>query len=147
MRSKIHFMAKLVLTAENFAFGPIGKLLTIAGLLKKQGHELVFAGYGTSLQLARNFFDEVHEIDTDDPKSNILLEAIISKADMLVSSMDLQSIIVAKRLGKLTVYIDCLFWFWESIPEPLFYIDLYIREHSINDKKNNTNVLVYGKKI
>lgn len=29
-------MAKIVLTAENFAFGPIGKLLVVAELLKKK---------------------------------------------------------------------------------------------------------------
>lgn len=125
------------MTAENFAFGPIGKLLDVVDLLKEQGHELTFAGFGTSLQLAKNYpFDAIREIDTDSPKSVSKLEEIISKADMLVSSMDIPSIVVAKRLGKLTTWIDCLFWFWDSIPEQVLSVDLYITERLMDDKVN-----------
>ncbi|MCX6725924.1 MAG: hypothetical protein NT052_01225 [Candidatus Shapirobacteria bacterium] len=130
-------MAKLVLTAENFAFGPIGKLLDIVDLLKKQKHELTFAGFGTSLQLAKNYpFDTIYEIDTDNPESNSKLEEIISRADMLISSMDIPSIKVAQRLGKLTTWIDCLFWFWDSIPEEVLNVDLYIIECLMDDRNN-----------
>ncbi len=136
------------MTAENFAFGPIGKLLTIADLLKKQGHELSFAGFGTSLQLAKNYpFNEIYEVDTENPKSTPYLEKIVMQTDLLISSMDLQSIVVAKKLKRRSVYIDCLFWFWEFIPEPLFDVDLYIRERSIKDEKDNRNELEYGFKI
>lgn len=141
-------MSKILLTAENFAFGPIGKLLTIADLLKKAGHKLVFAGYGTSLQLAQSYpFDEVHEIDTDDPNSKSSLLEITSKTDLLVSAMDLQSVLVAKSLGKPVVYVDCLFWFWEEIPEALFDIELYVGERSIIDNKNNENEEKYKLRI
>lgn len=130
-------MAKLVLTAENFAFGPIGKLLDVTDLLKDQGHELIFAGFGTSLQLAKSFaFDAIHEIDTDDPESNPKLESIIAQGDMLISCMDIPSVVVAGRLGKLTTWIDCLFWFWDSIPEPVLNVDLYIRERLMDDEVN-----------
>lgn len=130
-------MAKLVLTAENFAFGPIGKLLDVVDLLKEQGHELTFAGFGTSHQLAKNYpFDTIYEVDTDNPESNSKLEEIISKADMLISSMDIPSVKVAKRLGRLTTWIDCLFWFWDSIPEEVLDVDLYITERLMDDKAN-----------
>jgi len=138
-------MAKLVLTAENFAFGPIGKLLDIADLLKDQGHELVFVGFGTALQLAESFpFTEIYKIDTDNPASKDALEKVITQADILISSMDLPSVIIAKCLGKPVVWVDCLFWFWESIPEPLFDIDLYVRERSLKDSVNESK---YGPKI
>lgn len=138
-------MAKLVLTAENFAFGPIGKLLNIVDRLKVQGHSLVFAGFGTSLQLAKNYpFDAIHEIDTDNPESNSELEKIIGDNDLLISSMDLASVVVAKRLGKPVVWIDCLFWFWESIFSPLFDIDLFIAERSL---KFSANESLFGPKI
>lgn len=141
-------MARFVLTAENFAFGPIGKLLTIADLLKKRGHELIFAGFGTSLQLASDFpFDSIYEIDTDDEKSKTKLTEIIRNSDMLISCMDLQSVIVANNLKKPVAYVDVLFWFWEDIPQPLFSIDLYIREKSINDHKDNENEKKFGSKI
>lgn len=138
-------MARLVLTAENFAFGPIGKLLYVADLLEDQGHELIFAGFGTSLQLAKNFpFKTIHEIDTDNPKSNEALEVVIAQADMLISSMDIPSVIAAERLGKLTTWIDCLFWFWDSIPEEVLNVDLYIKERLMDDSANEKK---YASKI
>lgn len=145
MGVRIQFMAKLMLTAENFAFGPIGKLLDLADLLKEQGHELTFAGFDTSLQLAKNYpFDAIYEIDTDNPESNSKLEEIVSQSDMLISSMDIPSVIVAQRLGKLTTWIDCLFWFWDSIPEPVLNVDLYIKERLMDDKANEEK---YASKI
>ena len=138
-------MARLVLTAENFAFGPIGKLLYVADLLKDKGHALMFAGYGTSLQLAKKFpFAAIHEVDTDNPESNSALESIISRADALISSMDVSSVIMAKRLKKPVVWIDCLFWFWNNIPEAVFDVDLYIRERSLDDSVNEAK---FGPKI
>jgi len=130
-------MAKIVLTAENFAFGPIGKLLVVASLLKKQKHTLIFVGFGTSLQLAKKFpFDDIHELDTDNSSSTNALKKIIMQSDIIISSMDIPSIIVAKRLGKLTIWIDCLFWFWDNIPKPVLNADLFIRERSLKDRMN-----------
>ena len=130
-------MARLVLTAENYAFGPIGKLLYVTDLLKNKGHKLTFAGYGTSLQLAKKFpFDEIFEIDTDDSKYNSQLKTIISKSDALISSMDVASIKIAKQLKKTTIWMDCLFWFWDTIPEDIFNVDLYLRERSLDDSVN-----------
>lgn len=138
-------MARLLLTAENYAFGPIGKLLYVADLLKNRGHTLIFAGFGTSLQLAKNFpFDEIHEIDTDNPEFNSALEAVISKSDVLISSMDLSSVIVANHQRKMVVWLDCLFWFWDEIPEAVFGVNLYIKERSLNDAVNDKK---YGAKI
>lgn len=138
-------MAKIVLTAENFAFGPIGKLLVVASLLKKQKHTLIFVGFGTSLQLAKKFpFNTIHELDTDNPASTNAFEKIIAQTDIVISSMDIPSIIVAKRLGKLTIWIDCLFWFWDNIPKPVLNADLFIRERSLKD---STNELKFASKI
>lgn len=138
-------MARLVLTAEDYAFGPIGKLLYVADLLKNTGHTLIFAGFGTSLQLAKKFpFDEIHEIDTDNPDSNSALKAIISKSDALISSMDLSSVIIANRQRKIIIWLDCLFWFWDDIPEAVFGVDLYIKERSLDDTVNDAK---YSAKI
>jgi len=131
-------MAKIVLTAENFAFGPIGKLLNVASLLINSGHTLIFVGYGTSLQLAKKFpFKKIYELDTDNPKSSNELESIISTSDVLISSMDIPSVVAAKHLGKPVIWLDCLFWFWDRIPQEVLDVDLYIRERSMNDSKND----------
>lgn len=138
-------MARLILTAENYAFGPISKLLFVAKLLKKRGHHMEFAGYGTSLQLAKHFpFEAVYEIDTENPESKRQLSKIISGADMLISSMDLPSVIVAKEQGIPVVWIDCLFWFWNEIFEEVLDVDLFVRELSVDDSANE---IKFGKKI
>lgn len=138
-------MARLLLTAENYAFGPIGKLLYVADLLRNKGHTLIFAGFGTCLQLAKKFpFDEIHEIDTDNSESNSALQIVISQSDALISSMDLSSVIIANRQKKIIVWLDCLFWFWDEIPEAVFGVDLYIKERSLNDAVNDKK---YGAKI
>ncbi len=44
-------MAKIVAVAENFAFGPASKLVTVCEKLIEQGHEITFIGEGTAYQL------------------------------------------------------------------------------------------------
>ncbi len=53
-------MAKIIAVAQNYAFGPIGKLLTITPYLKKAGHEIHFIGEGTAYQLgSKENFDSI----------------------------------------------------------------------------------------
>lgn len=138
-------MSNIILTAENFAFGPISKLLFIASILRKKKHHLTFIGYGTSLQLAKKFpFDKIYEVDTDAITSKNILSKYISGADILISSMDLPSVIVAENLKVPTVWIDVLFWFWDKVPEITFNVNAYIREQTINDNKNE---MIYKEKI
>jgi hypothetical protein len=130
-------MARIILTSENFAFGPISKLLFITRLLRKRNHKLIFVGYGTSFQLAKKFpFDEIYEVDTDSDSSNDTLRKLITNADLLISSMDLSSVIIANELHVPVVWIDCLFWFWENVPEATYKVKAYVRELTINDAKN-----------
>jgi hypothetical protein len=44
-------MAKIIAVAENYAYGPVGKLLTVTKELLKQGHHITFIGEGTAYQL------------------------------------------------------------------------------------------------
>ncbi len=130
-------MVNLVLTAQNFAFGSIGKLLYFTEGLKNKGYRLIFVGYGTSYDLAKRYhFDEIYELDTEDPKNTLELEKIISKGDALISTMDLPSLTIAKKLKKVTIWVDCLFWFWDEIQSELFDVDLFIREKSLDDSIN-----------
>lgn len=130
-------MSKIILTSENFAFGPISKLLFIASLLRKKNHNLIFIGFGTSLQLAKKFpFDEIYEVDTDLESSKEILISLIKNSDLLISSMDLPTIKIANELQLPAIWIDCLFWFWENIPQETYNVKAYIRERTINDTVN-----------
>ncbi|WKZ25815.1 MAG: hypothetical protein QY322_00700 [bacterium] len=132
-------MMKIVFTAQDFAFGSVGPLLyLIEEFRNTKDFELIFVGFGTSLQLARKFpFNEVYELDIEDPKNLSKLEDIISKCDAVVSCMDLASIKIAKKHNKITIYEDVLFWFWPSISDELFDVDLYIRERTFYSSAND----------
>lgn len=130
-------MSRIIFTSENFAFGPISKLLFIANLLRKNNHKLIFIGYETSFQLGKKFpFDEIYEVDTDLESSKEVLQKLIINADLLISSMDLSTVRIANELHVPVVWIDCLFWFWENIPQETYNVKAYIRELTISDTKN-----------
>ncbi len=130
-------MKKIILTAQDFAYGPIGKLLDLVSHMENKFFELVFIGFGTSLQLAKKHkFSKVYKIDTELSKNKNKLKNIVKDADLLISSMDLPSLEIAQELGIKNVWIDCLFWFWDEIPKIAQKADLYIAEISINNKKN-----------
>lgn len=138
-------MKRLVFTAQDFAFGSIGPLLYLADLLKDKNYVLIFVGFGTSLQLAKKFpFHKIYELDTEDPKNTPQLEKIISKSDAVISCTDIPSIVAGKKFKKITVWEDVLFWFWPTISEELFDIDLYVRERAFDASVNEAR---YGTKI
>jgi len=130
-------MARILVVAENYAFGPIGKLLTITKHLKQSGHTLIFIGDGTAYQLGKKEdFDEIHQINTD---SNTFREQVIyifNDVDCVLSSMDRSSVLLAQELHISVICIDILFWWWYKIPEYLYNVDLYIKQNSIIDSRN-----------
>ncbi|MDP3013945.1 MAG: hypothetical protein Q8M92_06870, partial [Candidatus Subteraquimicrobiales bacterium] len=72
------------------------------------------------------------------------LGEIISKVDAVVSCTDIPSIRAAKKFNKITIWEDVLFWFWPTISEELFDVDLYIRERAFDASANEKK---YGFKI
>jgi hypothetical protein len=119
-------MATILTAAENFAFGPAGKLLTVAPYLRARGHRLTFIGYGTAYDLIRrgSVFDE--------RDAARLFESV----DLVVSSMDWGAAVAAVRAGLTTVWMDSLFFWWESLPEEIRNADLYIKQDILPDDEN-----------
>lgn len=130
-------MAKIIATAENFSFGPAGKLVTVCQKLIDQGHELTFIGEGTAYQLASKLnFHKIYRFDTDSKEFMYWGEKLFKKADALLSSVDRSSVILAKKIGLPVIWLDMLFWWWDEIPEYLFDIDLYIQQNSVRNERN-----------
>lgn len=130
-------MAKIIATAENFSFGPAGKLVTVCQKLIDQGHELIFIGEGTAYQLASKLnFHKIYRFDTDSKGFMSWGEKLFKKADALLSSVDRSSVILAKKVGLPVIWLDMLFWWWDEIPEYLFDIDLYIQQNSVRNERN-----------
>lgn len=127
---------KIVLCAENFAFGPVGKLLTVVDKLEGD-FEFTFVGYGTAFQLAKlGNIKNVYEINTDSHEFESLAREHFQGADLIISCMDRASIILAQKMDIPTIWLDTLFWWWDEIPEYLFNVNLYLKQNSLNDSRN-----------
>lgn len=138
-------MAKILVTAENFAFGPISKLVTVAEELIKRGHELTFIGEGTAYQLGSKVnFKKIYKFDTDSKEFMEWGEKIFRKADIVLTSGDRSTVILCQKLGIPVIWLDILFWWWDEIPEFLLNVDLYIQQNSLNNKRN---ILKYKNRI
>ncbi|MEV6949164.1 hypothetical protein AB0N07_46135 [Streptomyces sp. NPDC051172] len=129
-------MARIVATAENFAFGPAGKLVTVAERLSQQGHRLTFVGYGTAFQLARrsSFWEDVVERDTDGENFSRYCEGSLRDFDLLLSCVDRSSAIEGKRLDVPVVWLDPLSWWWDEVPDWVSDLDLRITQRSIGSE-------------
>lgn len=138
-------MAKIIATAENFAFGPASKLVTVCERLIEEGHEITFVGEGTAYQLASKInFKKIYRHNTDSKSFMTWGEKIFKNADALLSSVDRSSVILAKKVSLPVIWLDMLFWWWDEIPEYLFDVGLYIQQNSV---KNIRNMKKYGNKI
>lgn len=138
-------MKNIILTAENFAFGPIGKLLTVAEKIDQRKYSLTFVGYGTAYQLAKmSSIRNAVEINTDSDESLLSARQLFENADLVISCMDWASVRLAQSLGKPTIWLDTLFWMWDEIPDNILEVDIYIKQNSLNDAENLRR---YGKRI
>ncbi|MET7715607.1 hypothetical protein [Streptomyces sp. NPDC005407] len=129
-------MVRIITTAENFAFGPAGKLVTVAEKLSRQGHQLTFVGYGTAFQLARRsgFWEDVVERDTDGESFGRYCEHSLRSFDLLISCVDRSSAEEAKRLHVPVVWLDPLSWWWDELPDWISDLDLRITQRSIGSE-------------
>jgi len=138
-------MVRIIVVAQNYAFGPIGKLLTITPYLKKAGHEIHFIGEGTAYQLgSKEDFDSISRIDTDSPDFEEKMGDAFKKANILLSCMDMSSIRLAQKVGLPTIWLDTLFWWRNEIPDYILNVDCYIKQDSVSDDRNKQ---LYGPKI
>jgi len=138
-------MARIVAVAENFAYGPIGKLVTLTKQLLEQGHTFTFIGYGTAFQLgSKEKFQQIIEFNTDSSEFFDFATPIFEQADVLLSAMDRSSVILAQKIGLPTIWIDTLFWWWDEIPAYMQAVDCYIKQTTMKD---DINVQKYKGKI
>ena len=130
-------MARIVAAAENFAFGPAGKLMTVVERLAGRGHDVVVAGTGTAYDIAsRSPAVQVVELDTDAPDFTDRGADLVGSADLVLSCMDRSTVRLARKLGRPTVWLDTLFWWWDEIPDDLLDVDLYLAQRSVTDRRN-----------
>jgi hypothetical protein len=130
-------MARILAVAENFAFGPISKLMTVARALQERGHEIMFIGTGTAHQIAsRSGLSEVAELDTDAPGYLEKVQPWMDRADAVLSCMDRSSVLAARHYGKPVIWLDILFWWWDELPDFVLDADLYLVQNTLDSRAN-----------
>jgi hypothetical protein len=138
-------IARIVAAAENFAFGPAGKLMTVVERLAEDGHDITVICTGTAYEIAsRSRVVRVVRQDTDAADFAQVAAGMFCAADLVVSCMDRASVRLARETGRPVAWLDSLFWWWDEIPDELLDVDLYLVQRSLPSPRNTAR---YGHKI
>jgi hypothetical protein len=109
-------MTKVLITAEDFGFGPVAKLHAICVELARRGVEYDFVGSGAALTFASSNKKTFSSITALDEMTG--LAAIDpSGYDAAISVMDPFLALLSSQHGIPCVYVDSLYWFWQWSPE------------------------------
>ena len=121
---------KILVTAEQFGYGPIATCLNVIKELKKYPNiELTFMGTGIALEQAimSNYFDKIIECKTYDIKELEQKKEEFYKYDVILSSENIPGAIYALKLGlKNVYYMDNLMWMWDKLEDGLENLKGYI---------------------
>jgi len=127
---------KILCDAVPFCFGPVSKIISIAEHLHNASVQLTLLASGTSKELGgkSNLFSIVDcnsEILSDLEQNKKLFE----EAGVFVTVMNPIAAKFALNLGKPVVYIDSLFWMWDSLPKEFAKIDKYFVQDLFDSKE------------
>ncbi|PZR39739.1 MAG: hypothetical protein DI538_06190 [Azospira oryzae] len=123
----------LLFLAEAFGFGPISSSIAVARKIKIQNPSVkcLFAGCGTAHQLAvsSDVFDEVHF--SEDISSEMLLSfhpEVNTDTCLVIANTYPGGVRAANQAKIRCIFIDTLFWMWNSLPIELESIEKYYLE-------------------
>lgn len=106
---------RLLCDAVSFGFGPAGKLAAILGRLQKEDLETVLLASGTTLELAADAADRVIEANTEADEALEAHRDLFESSDLFLVVMNPISSRAAQRYRVPQVFVDSLFWMWDSI--------------------------------
>lgn len=115
------------MTAAPYCYGPVSKLLCLAGELAK-AHSLIFVGMEPALSLAKSFaFDDVIPIADRDAWNGQALSAL-ANADALVSFLEYRAIPLALAARVRSYFFDTLSWLREVLPPHCVSATAYVSQ-------------------
>ncbi|MDD4081921.1 MAG: hypothetical protein PHD05_00905 [Sphaerochaetaceae bacterium] len=122
--------------AVPFCFGPISKLIAVAEHLKSSDFELVLLASGTSKELGeKSGLFQVIDCNSEDPvdlENNLVL---FQKASVFVTVMNPVAAKFALKIGVPIVFMDSLFWMWDTVPKEFAKIDKYFIQNFFDSKQ------------
>lgn len=130
----------ILVTAEQFGYGPVATALSVVKELKKYPEiKLTFMGTGIALEQAvmSNYFDKIIECKTFDFDELEKYKNIILSFDVILSSENQPGAKFAITNGHKNVYfIDNLMWMWDKLDDGLEKAKGYIISEIISSKAN-----------
>lgn len=139
---------KILVTAEQFGYGPIATCLNVVRELKKyKDIEMTFMGTGIALEQAKmsNYFNKIIECKTYDISELEKNKEEFFKYDVILSSENIPGARFALKLGlKNVYYMDNLMWMWDKIEPGIENLKGYIISETIPSRENFNRI---GKKI
>lgn len=118
----------VLLTAEEFGYGPSVTLNCIVNNLRQMYHDrFVFMGAGVALEQAKKsmLYDEYVVCSTYDTKSLEQNESWFKKADFILSVENPNGAIFSLKYNTKVFYVDNLFWMWDYLPKKLEQVNRY----------------------
>ncbi|MFA6268526.1 MAG: hypothetical protein WCW13_05395 [archaeon] len=123
--------------AVPFCFGPISKIISVAEHLYSNNAKLTLLAFGTSKELGtKSKLFNIVDCNSENPQDLENHKSLFNEADVFITSMNTTATEFALNLGKPVIYIDSLFWMWDSIPETFAKIDKYFVQNFFNSKES-----------
>ena len=133
-------MKKILVTAEQFGYGPIATCLNVVKeLYKYPDVEMTFMGTGIALEQARmtNYFKTIIECKTYDEKELEPMKEEFLKYDVILSSENIPGARFALKIGHKNVYyMDNLMWMWDKLENGISDLKGYIISETFSCKEN-----------
>jgi len=126
---------RVLCDAVPFCFGPISKMISVSKHLNDLGANLDLLAHGTSKELGEKA--EIYNIvECNSEKLTDLkkYECFFENADVFVTVMNPVAAKFALEKNVPVVYIDSLFWMWDSVPKEFAGIDRYFVQNFFNSK-------------
>lgn len=139
---------KLLVTAEQFGYGPIATCLNVVKeLYKYPDIEMTFLGTGIAIEQAKmtKYFKNIIECKTYDKNELEKFKDIFFKHDVILCSENIPGARFALSIGMKNVYyIDNLMWMWDQIEDGIENLRGYIISEILPCRENFERI---GKKI
>ncbi len=113
-------MARILMFAEPFGFGPAGSLMLLRNLINNKEHKWRYLGANYTDEIVNRVkFDKVKLLDANEMYKFEHIGKELDWAQVIISGTDFEVVRHACTLHKKVVIFDPISWYWKKFP--LFY--------------------------
>ena len=123
-------MARVLIYAIPFGFGPLGKSAVIGNHLG-EAHDVRMTTFGDSVELLSRSVARASTVDCVERNPERWPESLVRDVDVFISVMDTRapSVVSARVPGIKTIFIDSLLWWRNVSPERIRGLSSYVAQY------------------